>query len=398
MSEGAESAAGEGSSDSVGVLRELGDEQRVALVPEDVAKLAALGFGILIEGSAGEAAFYADAAYEKAGAVVVTRQRCLADADLLLCVSRPSEADLASLRAGQVVVGVLAPLIDTDYLHRIAGRGVTAVSLDALPRTLSRAQSMDILSSQSSIAGYKAVLVAADHFGRYFPLLMTAAGTAPPAEVLVLGAGVAGLQAIATAHRLGAQVRGYDVRPEAREQVESLGGRFLELKSVAEGAGEGGYARALSDEETRAQQEELNGHIARQDVVITTAQIPGRRPPLLVTEEAVRAMRPGSVIVDMAASPLGGNVALSRPGETVRTGNGVTIIGAGDLASEMATGASAAFSHNVCALVTHLSNEGKISIDLSDEIQSAVVVAYQGAVRTIAPAQVAATAPETSQG
>jgi len=216
---------------------------------------------------------------------------------------------------------------------------------------------------------------------------MTAAGTARPAEVLVLGAGVAGLQAIATCHRLGAIVRGYDVRPEAKEQVESLGGRFVELKSVTEAVGEGGYARALTAEETKAQQEELNGHIARQDVVITTAQVPGRRPPLLVTAEAVRAMRAGSVIVDMAASSLGGNVEGSRPEETVVTDHGVTIIGAGSLPSTMAASASTAYSHNICALVAHLAKDGKVAIDLTDEIQAGVVITHGGKVVNPATAE-----------
>jgi len=363
------------------VLRETErGERRVALVPEDVAKLGAIGLDVTVETGAGDGAWLTDEAYTKTGATIADRERCLSSGDLLLTVSRPNEEDLKHLHSGQLVIGVLAPLIDPEYVRSVAAKRVTAVSMDALPRTLSRAQSMDVLSSQASIAGYKAALVGADAFSRYFPLLMTAAGTAPPAEVLVLGAGVAGLQAIATAHRLGAVVRGYDVRPEAKEQVESLGGRFLELTSVGEAAGEGGYARALSEEETRAQQEELNSHISRHDVVITTAQVPGRRPPVLVTNAAIESMRAGSVIVDMAASDLGGNVEGSKTNETIVTPNGVTIIGAGDLASRMATGASAAFSHNICALVAHFVRDGVLEIDLADEIQSAVVVAHDGSV------------------
>ena len=212
---------------------------------------------------------------------------------------------------------MLAPLADPEFAAALAARGVTVISLDGLPRTLSRAQPMDALTSQSNVAGYKAVLVAAGEFGRFFPLLITAAGTARPAKVLVLGTGVAGLQAIGTARRLGAVVSGYDIRPTSKDEVTSLGATFVELTSVGSAAGEGGYARELTAEERQAQQEELTGHIARQDVVITTAQVPGRKPPLLVTEDAIKAMAPGSVIVDMAASALGGNVTGSVPGETV---------------------------------------------------------------------------------
>lgn len=382
-------------SQTAAVLREReSGERRVAIVPEDIAKLQALGFDVIVESRAGDGAWLRDDAYAKAGAAVAEREKCLT-ADVLLSVSRPGADDLKRLRRGQVVVGMLAPLIDPDYVKLAAERGVTEVSIDALPRTLSRAQAMDVLSSQASIAGYKAALVAADTFSRYFPLLMTAAGTAPPAEVLVLGAGVAGLQAIATVHRLGAVVRGYDVRPEAKEQVESLGGRFLELKSVGDAAGEGGYARALTEDETKAQQDELNSHVARHDVVITTAQVPGRRPPVLVTTSAVDSMRAGSVIVDMAASALGGNVEGSKPAETVVTANGVTIVGAGDLSSRMATGASAAFSHNLTALLAHLVRDGRIAIDLDDEIQAAVVVAHDGSVRAEKPP---APAPNVTGG
>jgi NAD(P) transhydrogenase subunit alpha len=377
----------------VAVVREAGEgERRVALVPDDVGKLRSAGFAVLVEKDAGLAAWFLDDAYVDAGATISDRARCLAEADVLLFVGRPAAADLAKLRRGQVVIGLLDPLVDAALATRLAALGVTAVSLDTLPRTLSRAQSMDVLSSQANVAGYKAALVAANAFGRYFPLLMTAAGTARPAEVLVLGAGVAGLQAIATTHRLGAIVKGYDVRPEAKEQVESLGGRFVELKSVADAAGEGGYARALTAEETRAQQAELNGHIAQHDVVITTAQVPGRRPPLLVTAEALAAMRAGSVIVDMAASSLGGNVEGSQPEATIVTENGVTVIGAGNLASTMANGASTAYSHNICALLAHLTSDGKVAIDLADEIQAGVVITREGEIVNPATAELARSA------
>jgi NAD(P) transhydrogenase subunit alpha len=257
---------------------------------------------------------------------------------------------------------------------------VTAVSLDGLPRTLSRAQPMDALSSQANVAGYKAVLVAAEAYGRFFPLLITAAGTARPARLLVLGAGVAGLQALGTARRLGAVVSGYDVRPATKTEVESVGATFIELTSVGSAAGEGGYARQLTDEERQAQQDELSGHIAKQDIVITTAQVPGRRPPQLVTEDALKAMGPGSVLVDMGASALGGNVAGSEPGQTIVTGEGVTIIGADNLPASVPTAASNAYSRNVSALLLHMVRDGALVIDLDDEIQAGVVITHDGKV------------------
>jgi NAD(P) transhydrogenase subunit alpha len=249
-----------------------------------------------------------------------------------------------------------------------------------MPRTLTRTQSMDALSSQANVAGYKAALVAADAYGRFFPLLITAAGTARPAKLLVLGTGVAGLQAIATARRLGAQVSGYDVRPASRAEVESLGATFIELTSVADGAGQGGYARELTPEERDAQQAELAAHIARHDVVITTAQVPGRKPPLLVTDDAIKQMAAGSVVVDMGASALGGNVAGSRPGETVVTGNGVTIIGARNLPGAVPTAASNAYSRNITALLLYMTHDGALAIDTSDEVQAGVVIAHDGKV------------------
>jgi NAD(P) transhydrogenase subunit alpha len=257
---------------------------------------------------------------------------------------------------------------------------VTAVSLELLPRTLSRAQSMDVLSSQANVAGYKAALVAADAYGRYFPMLMTAAGTSRPAQVLVLGAGVAGLQAIGTARRLGAVVTGYDVRPAAQADVRSLGARFLELPGTVTDSGRGGYARALDEQERRAQQHALAERIAGFDVVITTAQVPGRVPPVLVTAEALAGMRPGSVVVDLAAGPLGGNVAGSEPDRTVRLAAGVTVIGAGNLPAEMPAAASTGYARNLTALLGLLVHDGTLQLDLAEEIQAAVVVTHGGQV------------------
>jgi H+-translocating NAD(P) transhydrogenase subunit alpha len=313
--------------------------------------------------------------YTKAGATVVDAAELYQQADVVLTVTKP---DPAKLRPGQAVIGMLAPLTDPSLARELAARNVTAISLDGLPRTLSRAQPMDALTSQANVAGYKAAIVAAEQFGRFFPMLITAAGTARPAKVLVLGAGVAGLQAIGTARRLGAIVSGYDVRPASKQEVESLGATFIDLISVGTAAGEGGYARELSAEERQAQQDELAAHIARHDVVITTAQVPGRRPPLLVTDDAIKAMSGGSVIVDMGASALGGNVTGSRPDETIVTENGVTIIGAGGLASSVPTAASNAYSRNISALLLHMTTEGTLVIDTSDEIAAGVVISHDG--------------------
>jgi NAD(P) transhydrogenase subunit alpha len=369
-------------------------EQRVALVPETVQKLTQGGLEILVERGAGDGAWFPDGTYTAAGAAITSTDDLYATADVILTVTRPDEAALLRLRAGQAVIGMLAPLIDPHLASSLADRGVTAISLDGLPRTLSRTQSMDALSSQANVAGYKAALVAAEAYGRFFPLLITAAGTARPAKLLVLGTGVAGLQAIGTARRLGAQVSGYDVRPASKGEVESLGATFIELTAGISAAGEGGYARELTAQERDAQQAELAGHIARHDVIITTAQVPGRRPPLLVTADAVGQMAPGSVIVDMGSSPLGGNVAGSVPGQVVVTPNGVTVIGAENLAASVPTAASNAYSRNISALLLQLVSEGELRIDTTDEIQAGVVVAYGGEV--VHPAVTKLLAAETA--
>ena len=365
----------------VAVIKEAAPwERRVALVPEGVAKLCGAGLEVLAEAGAGDRSWLADEAYAEAGATVLARDELLAAADALLMVGPPDARVTAALRPGQLVIGLLAPLTSPDLVATAAKAGVTAVSLDLLPRTLPRAQPMDALSSQASIAGYKAAVLAAGEFGRFFPLLITAAGTARPAKVLVLGAGVAGLQAIGTARRLGAVVTGYDVRPAARAEVESLGATFLELTSVGPAAGEGGYARELTGEERQAQQDELAGHIGRHDVVITTAQVPGRRPPVLVSADALKEMAAGSVVVDMGASDLGGNVAGSAVDQTIVTENGVTVIGAGRLPSSMPAAASAMYSRNISSLLLYLVKDGELALDLSDDLQAGVVVTRDGSV------------------
>jgi proton-translocating NAD(P)+ transhydrogenase subunit alpha len=365
----------------IGVVKERApNERRVALIPDALKGLIGAGAEVLVEQGAGEAAALPDSLFTAAGAKVVARADMYRDADVIVRVQKPDGDDVKSLRQGQTLVGLLQPLIDPKLMVALAEKGVTAVSLDAIPRTLSRAQSMDVLSSQANVGGYRAVLLAAEAYGRYFPLLTTAAGTARPANVLVLGIGVAGLQAIATARRLGAIVKAYDVRSETKEQAESLGAQFIVLKSVADAAGEGGYARQLTPEEQAAQQQELNGHIGNMDVVITTAQVPGRRPPLLVTAAAVKGMKPGSVIVDMAASALGGNVELSKPDQTFVTDNGVTILAPTNLPATMPAGASQFYARNLSAFLLHFLKDGQMNFDMADEITAATVITRDGKV------------------
>ena len=361
---------------TVGAVRERAPgERRVALVPEAVTLLNRAGIDVLVETGAGSGAWFADADYTAAGATVVPPDELYARADAVLCVGPPDAESAESLRAGQTLIGLLEPLRHPGLVKELTERGIRTVSLDLLPRTLSRAQSMDALTSQANVAGYKAAVLGADSYDRFFPMLTTAAGTMRPAQVLVLGAGVAGLQAIATARRLGAVVTAYDVRPESRGEVESLGARFLDLQSLPQGepgAGRGGYARELTEEEQQAQRAALDAHIARTDIVITTAQVPGRKPPLLVTAAAVEAMKPGSVVVDLAASDLGGNVEGTEPDKTTVLDNGVTLVGAGRLSSAMATAASTAYARNLVAVLRHLVRDGELVLDPADEITAAL--------------------------
>jgi NAD(P) transhydrogenase subunit alpha len=365
----------------VGVAKETAPgERRVALVPEALGKLTAAGLEILVEQGAGAGSAIPDSAYADAGAMVVSAVDLYGQSDVVLRVQKPSASEVSVMRKGQALLGLLQPLIDPQTAKALADAGITAISLDAIPRTLSRAQTMDALSSQANVGGYKAVLIAANAYPRYFPLLTTAAGTAKPANVLILGIGVAGLQAIGTARRLGAVVHAYDVRPETREQAESLGARFVKLKTTIDATGAGGYARELTPEERAAQQAELNEAIGGMDVVITTAQVPGRKPPVLVTAAAVEQMKPGSVIVDMAASALGGNCELSKPGETIQTPNGVTIIAPDNLPATMPAGASAFYARNISALLLGMVKDAALHLDFEDEVTKATVITKDGAV------------------
>ena len=351
-------------------------ERRVAIVPDAVARLTGQGLEISVEAGAGAAARFPDDAYREAGAAVVTgAQEVYEDADVVVKVQRPSDDELSLFREGTVLIAFLQPLADPAGVERLGRRGVVAFALEAIPR-ITRAQPMDALSSQSTVAGYKAALIAADRLPKFFPMLMTAAGTVAPARVLVLGAGVAGLQAIATARRLGAVVSGYDVRPVVKEQVESLGATFLDLGVRGEETA-GGYARELTEDEQHRQQEELERRIPEFDVVITTALVPGRPAPKLIPAAAVRAMRPGSVIIDLAAEA-GGNCELTQPGEDVEV-DGVRLVGLVNLPSTMPHHASQLYARNVSALLMHLVEDGELHLDFEDEITAAACVTREHA-------------------
>ena len=342
----------------------------MALVPDAVRRLGG-GFEVVVERGAGESAGFPDAEYEGAGAVLAAAAELHRGAGIVVRVAPPSAAEVEALAAGTVLVGFLAPLSEPDGIRRLQARGVFAFAMESIPR-ITRAQSMDALSSQSTVAGYKATLLAADRLPRLFPLLMTAAGTVAPAKVLVLGAGVAGLQAIATARRLGAVVSAFDTRPVVREQVESLGASFLDLGIRGEETA-GGYAVELTPEQQAAQQEALEKRLTEMDVVITTALVPGRPAPRLIPASAVAAMRPGSVIVDLAAET-GGNCELTEPGaEVVR--DGVTIVGLTNLAASVPYHASQLYARNVSALLQHLAPDGELELDFEDEITSGACVA-----------------------
>ncbi len=355
---------------TIGVARETAiGERRVPLVPETAKKLIALGAQMRIERGAGSGAGFTDAAYAAVGVQLADDAKAALDGvDIVLCVQSPSDPILRSLSPGTVLVGQLAAQADDARAEAISGGGLVAFPLERLPRT-SRAQAMDVLSSQAGMAGYKAVLLGAQLAPRFFPMLTTAAGTIRPSRVLIIGAGVAGLQAVATAKRLGAQVEGFDVRPETREQIESLGGKFLDLGVSA--TGEGGYARQLTEEERAEQQRRLGEHLKLVDVVVTTAAVPGRPAPKILTAAMVAGMRPGSVIVDLAAES-GGNCESTRPGETLDVG-GVTVAGPLNLASSGATHASEMFARNVFNFVSLFVRDGSIEFDWSDELLAKTV-------------------------
>jgi NAD(P) transhydrogenase subunit alpha len=361
----------------VGVPKETAEgEQRVALVPEVVGKLKAKGLDVVVQSGAGAGALLPDSAFEEAGARMSADAGEVWRSDVVVKISPPSEAEVGMLGQGSILIGFLAPLTSPQTTRALSAAKATAFAMESIPR-ISRAQSMDALSSQSNIAGYKAALLGAENMGRFYPMLMTAAGTIPPAKVLVLGVGVAGLQALATAKRLGARTTGYDVRPEVAEQVQSLGAQWLDLG--LEAAGEGGYARELTDDERAEQQQALTDAIKGFDVVITTALVPGRPAPKLVTAEAVEGMKPGSVIVDLAGES-GGNCELTEPGKTI-VKHDVKIVSPLNLPSSMAEHSSQLFARNVQALLELLiDGNGALHLDFDDEIVAGACVVREGEV------------------
>jgi len=365
----------------IGVPQETAEgERRVALVPEVVRKLAGgdKGIEVVVERGAGAGALIPDAQYEEAGAQMVDDAAAVFESDIVVKVSSPSQEEIGRLRSDGVLIGFLQPLTAGEAIRSIAQTGATSFAMEAIPR-ISRAQSMDALSSQANIGGYKSVLIAATEIGRFFPMLMTAAGTIRPATVLVLGAGVAGLQAIATARRLGAVVQGFDVRAAVKEQVESLGAHFLEFDLGGDLEGAGGYAKELTPEQQARQQELMAEAIGKVDVVITTAAVPGRRAPILVTEEAVQKMKPGSVIVDLAAET-GGNCELTEPGQTV-VRHDVKILGLLNIPSTMAEHASQLYARNIQSLLElMIGDDGQLSLDFDDEVIAGACITRDGEI------------------
>lgn len=359
-----------------GILNETSDvESRVALTPDIVTRLGKSGVSCLIESGAGAASQYTDKDYEAVGARVASRDEVIAGADALGFVDRPSADVVAKAKAGTWIIGMLGSFTDADYVASLESAGMVGVAIEKLPRQLSSAQSMDEMTSQNSVMGYKAAIVAANAYGSFLPMMTTAAGTIRPAKALVLGAGIAGLQAIGTLKRLGAVVTAYDVRPASKGEVESLGAKFLDLGlDFSKGQGEGGYARALTAEEQAAQQAAVDEKAAGFDIVITTAKVPGRKPPMLLTAAGVNGLKRGAVVVDCAASDLGGNVEGSAIGTHVTEG-GVTIIGAPYLASGVATTASNLLARNVADVLVHFVRDGKLSIVAGDELDDALIVA-----------------------
>jgi NAD(P) transhydrogenase subunit alpha len=351
---------------TAGILKESGAEKRVAMLPGEVAILIKLGVSIIVEHGAGEGAFVSDTDYQSAGASVADRKQVISESSLLLSINPPVKEDVNSFREGQVICTVLNPVQNHDWLEKARLRDLTVLALDLIPR-ITRAQSMDVLSSMATVAGYKAVLAAASVFSRFFPMFMSAAGTIKPAKVLILGAGVAGLEAIAIARKLGAVVEVFDVRSAAKEEVKSLGGKFIEVEGAKEDVAAGGYAVEQTEEFKKKQQELIQSRAVISDVIIATAQIPGKKAPVLMPKATVMAMRPGSVIVDLAAST-GGNCELTENDKTI-TVNGITIIGNSDFPSDMPADASKMFGSNIINLLKILiDKEGNLVLNMDDEI------------------------------
>jgi NAD(P) transhydrogenase subunit alpha len=354
-------------------------EHRVALIPDVVARLVKQGLEIWVETGAGEASFFSDDTYQAAGAKIISDVGVLwGEADVVLKVGVPKDDEINQLREGSVLISFLNPLAKPEIVQHLAHRKVTAFGMEMIPR-ISRAQSMDALSSQAGVAGYKAVLIAAAASPKFFPMLTTAAGTIRPAKVFVMGAGVAGLQAIATARRLGAVVEAFDIRPAVKEEVQSLGAKFVEVKLEEETVAAGGYAKEISEVSKQRTQEVVTEHVKNADIVITTAQVPGKKAPILVTEEMVQQMNPGSVIVDLAAEQ-GGNCAYTEPGKDV-VRNGVTVIGPINLPSSMPIHASQMYAKNISTLLQYMVKDGELQLNFEDEVIGSTCVTHAGEIR-----------------
>jgi NAD(P) transhydrogenase subunit alpha len=363
----------------IGVPKEIAPgERRVALVPKEVKKLVDAGMEVVVESGAGEGAFFSDEAYQEVGATIVGGAQEAYSAEVVFKVRKPEAAEVDRMKEGTVLIGFLEPLTSPDLAKKLAERKISAFAMETVPR-ISRAQKMDALSSQANIAGYKAALIAADSLPKFFPMSMTAAGMVPPAKAVILGVGVAGLQAIATCRRLGATVEAYDIRPATKEEVKSLGAKFIEIElQEQELEDAGGYGKEVSEASAKRQQEVLSEHIQAADIVITTAAVPGKKAPVLVPEEAVQGMKAGSVIVDLAAE-FGGNCPLSEYGKTV-VKHGVTIHGPADLVSEMPIDASSLYARNITTLFNDMVKDGALNLDFEDEVISGSCVTHNGEV------------------
>jgi NAD(P) transhydrogenase subunit alpha len=362
-----------------GILKETGEEKRVAMLPESVDALIKMGQSVLVEKGAGDTAYASDEDYKKVGATIVSKKELLAQAEAVIKIQLPDAEELDGLKPGTILFAVLQPLFNFQLIKVLNDKKVSVFSMDTIPR-ITRAQSMDILSSQATVAGYKAVLTAATHLPHFFPMLTTAAGAIPPSKMLIMGAGVAGLQAIATSKRFGAVTEVFDTRPEVKEQVMSLGGKFVEVEGAADASKAGGYAVEQTEDYKNRQREAIHKSAVKADIIITTAQIPGKKAPVLITEEMVKGMKAGSVIIDMAAST-GGNCQLTENNKTI-VAHGVTIIGNSNLQSTIPFDASKMFGKNIINFLKNmLSKEGKIELNFNDEIISGTCIAHAGEVR-----------------
>jgi NAD(P) transhydrogenase subunit alpha len=362
----------------LGILKETNNDKRVSLLPEQAAVLVAKQVNVIVETGAGDAAYAADATYTDKNVTVKDRASVLSTADLVLSINPLSSAEMAQLKPGAVVLGTFQPLFNTDLVKQAIDKKASLFSMDMIPRT-TRAQSMDVLSSQANIAGYRAVLLAATMFPKYFPMFMTAAGSIPPAKMVIIGAGVAGLQAIATAKRLGAVVEVSDTRPQVKEEVMSLGGKFIEVEGAADASKAGGYAVEQSEEFKQRQQQRLAESIAKADIIITTAQIPGKKAPVLITDVMLKSMKPGSVVIDLAAAT-GGNTAVTKNNETI-VYEGVTILGNSNLASDMPSDASKLYGKNILNfLQLIITKEGALELNFEDDLVKGCCMAHEGAV------------------